>query len=538
MKFIIDFKNDLTETEISDYLQSINCTSFRNFNLANKTYLVECPVEPTINADIHDHIINDDEHAIKLLSTTIVDFDQTWGTTQLDGPVVTISTTDNHDWWKNYVLKHPKFDEPSYQIERKGTGYVVYVMDSGCDLTHPEFVDRPVINLFSFNNDFTDTSGHGTALASVITGNTCGISNATVKVVKIFDKTQPTKQSDMINALDSIYQDFIANNYVNAVINCSWTISKNTFLESKLQILHEMGLVIVAAAGNSGVPIENVTPASMPMAVTVGSYNSDLRPCDFSNYSNSMISVTNNITNYGELDGWAPGEDIYAAILSNQYGNIAGTSVSAAIQSAVITYNLTTYSLTATLVPHNQYVSQVSFSRYGILDLSDSKYNNSKNAITTLHSEVQRMSDDVYTSASLAVSGTNFATRICDPRAYKRVEIYGDLPSGTQVYDNGMFGGKSTEVDSVEVISVPMKLINNVDMEFPFVFKIVTTPSTWDIGDGTNDPELDILLQSGSCILRECNDGGCFNNCGGAQCIPYQDKSCPALVYERCECNF
>lgn len=538
MKFIIDFKNHLTEAEISQYLQSINCTHIHNFQLTEKTYLVDCPVEPILDSNIHDHIINDDENKIKLLSTTIINFDQTWGTNQIDGPVVTISTINTNDWWKNYVLKDPKFDEQSYQVQRKGTGYVVYLMDSGCDLNHPEFLNRPISNLFSFNGDFTDKAGHGTALASVITGNTCGISNATVKVVRIFDPTQPTKQSDMINALDAIYNDFIQNQYENAVINCSWTISKNTFIESKLQILHEMGLVIVAAAGNSGIPIENVTPASMLESVTVGSFNSDLKPCDFSDYSNSIISVTNNETNHGLLDGWAPGQDIYAAGLNNTYGLVAGTSISAAIQSAVITYNLSTYDLSVSNnMPHNSYVSKVSFSRYGILDLSDPKYKGSKNAISTVHTEVPIVT--TYTSASLAISETYYNTRICDPRIYKTIEIYGNLPEGTKVYDNGMFkGGPAKTVTSVEVISIPMKLINNEDIEFPFIFKIVTAPNNWDVNDGTNDPELDIQLQA-SCFGRECQEGlGCFDNCGGAGCSPFYDKSCPAPDYTRCECNF
>lgn len=535
MKFIIDFKNDATEEQISTYLQSLNCTSVQEFNLTDKTYLVECQTPIVFDANIHEHVINDDDHRIQLLSTTVI-FDQTWGTNTLAGPTVTISTTDNKDWWKNYVIKQPKFDEPSYSIDRKGDGYVVYMMDSGCELSHPEFTGRPVSNLFTFNGDWTDKAGHGTGLTSVITGNTCGISDATVKVVRIFDKDQPTKQSDMIYALDAIYQDFVSNQYRNAVINCSWTIDKNTFIESKFQILIEMGLIVIAAAGNNGTPIQDVTPASMDTVITIGSFNSDLAPCDFSNYSDSMISVTNAPTNHGELDGWAPGENIYAAGLNGSYGFVAGTSISCAIQSAVTAYNLTTYELSSGKnVTHTEFVAQSSLSRKGILDLSDPKYSTSKNQISTLHDEVAT-GVATYTPFAKARSGTYYPTRICDPRLYKRIEIYGELPSNTSITTTALFTGLAHDVSEPEIKDIPVKLVNNDDQEFEFMFKVVTLPSTWnDAVDTLDDPELNLMLQF-SCFERACADPNCFNNCGGAQCDGYQDKFCISDI--RCECNF
>lgn len=535
MKFIIDFKNHLTDQEITNYISSINGSVIQTFQLTEKTYVVDCPVAPTFDSLIHDHIINDDEHNIKLLSSTII-FDQTWGTSQLNGSTVTISTTDNKDWWKNYVVKQPKFDQPSYSIDRKGTGYVVYVMDSGCELTHPEFAGRPVENLFTFNDNWTDKVGHGTGIASVITGNTCGISDATVKVVRIFDRDQPTKQSDMINAMDAIYQDFVSNNYQNAVINCSWTIDKNTFIESKFQILINMGLIVIAAAGNNGTPIQDVTPASMDTVVTIGSFNTDLEPCDFSNYTDSITSVTNAPTNHGELDGWAPGENIYVAGLGGLYGQMAGTSISAGIQSAVTAYNLTTYSLDVPKnVTHTQYVAESSLSRKGILDLSDPKYLSSKNKISTLHDEVA-ISQATYTSVAQANSGTNYTTRICDPRLYKKLDVIGNLPNYVTITDTSLVSGMVPQVSEPEVIDVPMKLTDNENNEFNFIFKIINSPSDWELGvDTFDDPELNLLLQGG-CFERGCADPFCQNNCGGALCFSYPEKACPSDV--GCECNF
>lgn len=535
MKYIIDFKNNLTPEEVDSHLKSLNCTSVQKLDLSNKTYIVECLAAPTMDTNIHDHIISDDDNPIRLLGTTIINFDPKWGTNDLSGITVNISTSDKKDWWKNYVVEDPQFDKPEYQIERKGTNYVVYLMDSGCDLTHPEFTGRPVSNLFTFNGDYTDKSGHGTALASVITGKTCGISNATVKVVRIFDQDQPTKQSEMLAALNAIYNDYVSNKYTTAVVNCSWTINKNTFIESKLQILNDMGLVIVAAAGNSGIPIENVTPASMDTAVTVGSFNEDLEPCNFSNYSNSSISVTANTTNTGALDGWAPGIDIWTALPGNNYGYVGGTSISAAIHSAVVTYNMTTYDpylAESVGKTHSTYTSTVSFYRRNMLDLRDPKYANSKNLITTARPEA-KLPTMKYHTMSLAKYGDYHAIWIADPRQWKRLEVYSDLPSGLTINDLGMFTGKSPNVLTATVVKVPMKLVSLDDTEFPFEFSIVSVPTNWTYDDGTDDPDLNIQLKVGFCAG---GPGACIddpNICAGLtctgmdSCLPEGDKTMP-----------
>ncbi len=540
MKFIVDFKDHLTIEEINSYLASVNGTILKTFQFSTKTFLVEAPSPLGLDSTIHEHVIDDESNPVQLLSTTIV-LDQKWGTITLDGPTLDISTTQQQDWWKNYVIKNPKFDEQTYTIDRRGQGQTVYVLDSGCEITHPEFVDRPVVNLFSFNNDFTDTNGHGTAITSVITGATCGVTDATVKVLKIFDANTPTKQSDLVNALDVIYNDFINNDMISAIINCSWSISKNTFIESKLQILIDMGLVIVAASGNDGSPIGDVTPASMANAITIGSFNENLTPSDFSDYTSSGISLTQNINNHGALDGWAPGENIYAAVLNNNYGYVAGTSIAAGIYSAVCAYNLTTYRYYyAGPFTYSQYVAMISLSRTNLLDLSDPKYASSKNSVTTLHDispQATSPTKNVFSTKDRAYSGTNYNVRICDPRDFKTVEILGTLPLGVSIDNVSMFHGKAPQVDVVTVFPVPLRLTNNLDETFEFTFELIAIPNDFTVGtDTTGDPELDIKLLTVFCIDGPCEDIDCQNNCGSPVCELQQDKFCLSDV--RCFCNF
>lgn len=541
MKFIIDFKNHLTQQEIDSHIQSLGGTIVKSYNSFNKVYLIECMVPPVFDGSIHEHVIDDNTQPLQLLSTTIVS-DQTWGTRKLDGATITVSTSDNNDWWKNYILSGAELDKPSYTIDKRGAETVIYVLDSGCDLGHQEFIGRPVINLFSFNNSFNDTNGHGTAITSVITGANCGLTEATVKVVKIFDSTQPTLQSDMVNALDSIYQDFVNNDVGFAIINCSWTISKNLFIESKLQSLMDLGMVVVAAAGNNGIPIEDVTPASMDTAITVGSFNNNLVPSDFSNYTGSEISVSLYETNFGALDGWAPGEQIYCATLNNGYGMVAGTSIAAGIHSAVCAYNLSVskieYSLNYTL---DNYIRTIGFQREGLLDLSGS-YVNCVNKISTAKDIVQVVtSEDKLGMICKAESSKQYYVRIFDPRNTIKLEIIDELPYGTKVSETGIFSGIAPSVDSVTVIPLQMKIYTTNNKVHDFVFEVITMPFGYDTSQSTGDSILDIKLASTNCTLNPCESetfDNCVDNCIASICDnTYSKVACPFSPNLVCFCG-
>ena len=350
-------------------------------------------------------------------------------------------------------------------------------------------------------------------------------------------------QSDMVNALDSIYQDFVNNDVGFAIINCSWTISKNLFIESKLQALMNLGMVVVAAAGNNGIPIENVTPASMESTLTIGSYNSNLVPSNFSNYTGSVISVSPNETNYGALDGWAPGEQIYCATLNNGYGLVAGTSIASGIHSAVCAYNLSVskieYSLNYTL---DNYIRTISFLRTGILNLTGS-YQSSPNKISTA-SDIVRVSTSPEKFGMLckAESGKQYYVRIFDPRNTIKLEIIDDLPYGTNISETGIFSGIAPSVDNVTVVPVKMKIYTTSNNSYDFVFEIITIPIGYDFNQSTGDTVLDIKLAAPQdCVEFPCENETfdyCVDNCPAGVCDSNFDKaSCPTPPFYQCFCG-
>lgn len=319
MKFIIDFKNDASSLDIDSYLSTNGCTVVKTYSAFDKVYLVDSESQPAIDP-IVESIIDDTANHIDLLTS------MTWSTTSMD------------DWWKIASAAKPNLDATTISYEKSVVPAIVYMVDSGIQLSHPEFIGTRVSNLFSFNSDFTDYNGHGTALSSVIVGNTCGIVDAEVKAVKIFQSGTATLLSDMLNALDAIATDGALNPTKAKVINMSWSIAKNSYVENKIQQLIDNGFVVVTSAGNDGSPIENVTPASMEDAITVGAYSEDFVPCDFSNYT-GYLPTTQGLVNYGALDVWAPGQNIRVASLDDGFNSTAGTSIAAAIHSAAVAFN-------------------------------------------------------------------------------------------------------------------------------------------------------------------------------------------------------
>jgi hypothetical protein len=330
IKYIIDFVDSTSEQEIQDFFVANNCDLVKIFDNFTKTFVVETDNSLAVGGIIESVIQDNSENQIAPLNLYVRD-------------EVTTATFDpqaEDNWWKIVVMQSAA-RITDVEFLRRGKNYPIYLVDSGIDTNHPDFANSNITNLFSFNSDFKDYNGHGTALASLMIGGVCGIASSPVKSVKIFQSGTPTFLSDLMSAFDRIATDHQANNGNRpAVVNMSWSIAKNTYVENKIRVLMNLGLVMVAAAGNEGVAIADRTPAGMADVITVGSFGTSLRPSDFSNYTGtSSISYTEGPVNYSPgLDIWCPGENLKAANLDNGFDYIAGTSGSTAILSALLSY--------------------------------------------------------------------------------------------------------------------------------------------------------------------------------------------------------
>jgi hypothetical protein len=249
---------------------------------------------------------------------------------------VEISVTASSTPWHLLRLSTPMLPmKSSYAPKNFGEQGVVYLVDSGVDSSHEQFSNTNIVNLHSYlENDFTDTTGHGTAMASLIVGNTLGASkNATLKNVKI-PMSASTTLSVLLSAFNSILSDHTLTSGVK-VVNCSWTIPKSQILDTKIQELQNAGLVVVAAAGNTGEAADNFSPVGLDTVIGVAASDA---------YDRVISWATGASSNWGpEVDVTAPGIDIEVASIHTEsgYATSSGTSLASALVSGVVCQYIT-----------------------------------------------------------------------------------------------------------------------------------------------------------------------------------------------------
>lgn len=211
------------------------------------------------------------------------------------------------------------------RAEPPGPGRPVTVIDSGLDLTHPEFANRP--NTIALNEQRArgrdEEIYHGTAVSSLIGAPSNGLGLVGVypqAVLKLWDLSA-TGLGDVISGIDA------ASRSGAGVINLSLGFDvPSKSLNDAVSLAFGRGSVIVAAAGNErqeGNPTEY--PSYLPHVLTIAATNeSATRVASFSNQTN-------------QVDFAAPGQRIAVAVPTSYeesgFLNASGTSFSAPIAS-------------------------------------------------------------------------------------------------------------------------------------------------------------------------------------------------------------
>jgi major intracellular serine protease len=224
--------------------------------------------------------------------------------------------------WNIQMVNAPSFWEKS-----KGNGRVVAVIDTGCQIDHPEFEGR-IINPrnmvgSSKSADVTDKIGHGTHVCGIIAGKSTGV--APQARIMPFKVDTPSGFLDNL-AIHNSFKEIIKWNETCTesdrvvAVNCSFGSSfYDAIMAYYIRMLTAEGVVVCVAAGNSGDGNPETHecfsyPAFIYEVVTVSSIAKDGK---IAFYSNSFDGI----------DLAAPGTDIYSAWPGNTYKTISGTSM-------------------------------------------------------------------------------------------------------------------------------------------------------------------------------------------------------------------
>lgn len=213
----------------------------------------------------------------------------------------------------------------TYKNGITGTGALVAVIDTGCQIDHPD-LQKNIVGWYNAadpaSGNVTDIDGHGTHVAGIIAAvdNNTGVvgvaPDASLYIIKADHNGGYFYSSDIIRGINKAIE-------VGAdVINMSFGNEyHNEDIEEALERATANGTLCVAAAGNEHLGTPHY-PAANKCVVGVGGYNYSRHLCN-----NSNFGVNANIV--------APGENIWSTYISGDYISYSGTSMASPVVAGV-----------------------------------------------------------------------------------------------------------------------------------------------------------------------------------------------------------
>lgn len=200
-----------------------------------------------------------------------------------------------------------------------GEGVRVCVVDSGVDPLHKDLRDNIAGGINTTGDgperDYGDYFGHGSHVAGSIAAldNSYGVvgvaPHVSLYAARVIRKAGTGRFSDVLSGIEWCVEE------KTRIINLSLTVPYDyPPLKEAVAAVDEAGVLIVAAAGNSGGAVE--FPAAYPQVIAVAAMDRHGKAADFSPRG-------------PEIDFIAPGVDIDSTYLRGMYSANSGTSMAA-----------------------------------------------------------------------------------------------------------------------------------------------------------------------------------------------------------------
>lgn len=201
----------------------------------------------------------------------------------------------------------------SYTTRATGAGVTIYVLDTGVDVTHPQFEGRAGEAVNTVDDISGDCDGHGTVVAGIAAARDFGVAkDARIRSVKVLDCTGAGTLSSLLAGIDWVAR----NEQGPSVAVMSWSYGPSDVLLTAVGELVGRGVFVASSAGNTGGDDCGVAPrASTGVLVVANSTIDDQR---------SSSSSTG-----GCVDLYAPGTGIVSSVPGGGTASYTGTSMAA-----------------------------------------------------------------------------------------------------------------------------------------------------------------------------------------------------------------
>ncbi|NSC20754.1 S8 family peptidase [Streptomyces albus subsp. chlorinus] len=203
--------------------------------------------------------------------------------------------------------------DSSYTYPNEGSGATAYIVDTGVDMTHPDFGGRVTSghDFIDNDSDASDCQGHGTHVAGTVGSRTYGVAKSVRMVaVRVLNCQGSGQWSQVIGGID-----WVARNHSGpSVANMSLGGGASTSVDNAVQGAINSGVTFAVAAGNDSRDACGTSPARVPAAITLGSTDRGGSRSSFSNYGRC-------------LDLFAPGGSIVSTRNGGGSTTMSGTSM-------------------------------------------------------------------------------------------------------------------------------------------------------------------------------------------------------------------
>lgn len=203
----------------------------------------------------------------------------------------------------------------------QGNNTEIYIVDTGCRVTHEQFQGRRIRAMPAPNSQYTtgiDDYGHGSHVAGTAAGNTMGMArSSSIICIKALNSNGGGMMSDIVSGLDYVIGEKQKRPATPMVINLSIGGPIDTKLNAAITAAVKVyNIAVVAAAGNNGKSVLSYSPSSAGDAIVVTATGTNDRIGGFAN-SGPTVDLA------------APGIDTYSCYhtADTAYAKLTGTSM-------------------------------------------------------------------------------------------------------------------------------------------------------------------------------------------------------------------